>query len=284
MPLVYTADELTAAKRAIRFLAARARRGLAVTELGLLMFAAGFPVAHQTVVTGMRDQLDGAWSEMNVLLERATAIKDDIPPEWRRTDAFDHADAVARMEVDSGGEMAVAIRANLRKARQPAEDEDVHSVVLWLVSIVLGEPPPVDDDEIAHRLLYAFDAHGLVEPVFANGPVAVPEGPSAFVNAMAVQVRLGVFSVPDDVTEAELIAARDLSVVLGEALQTVPPTEIRHHLGGDGVMSFWRPDEPLSVAQLINYLVKLLREQPLDVAPIVAAVAEAGWCVPVHAD
>jgi hypothetical protein len=58
---------------------------------------------------------------------------------------------------------------------------------------------------------------------------------------------------------------------------SVPRSEIRRYLGGDGVGSFWRPDDPLSVAQLLTYLVKLLRERPLDVAPIVRAVEEAGW-------
>ena len=45
--------------------------------------------------------------------------------------------------------------------------------------------PDIEDEEIAHRLLYAFDAHGLVESAAPGADPVLPEGPSALINALA---------------------------------------------------------------------------------------------------
>jgi hypothetical protein len=276
-PLVYGDAELETAQRALQALAMHARPGRPAQDLALLLFAAALPAPFERVVEAIRSHLASARSELDSLLGSAAEVVAAMPAEWRRSDAFDQSDAVARLEVESGGVLAATISSNLRKADQPTGDEDVHSVVLWLISTLLGEPPDIEDEEIAHRLLYAFDAHGLVESVAPGVAPVLPEGPTALINALAIQVRLGPFTLPEDVTETELIAARELASVLGAALHSVPRSEIRRYLGGDGVLSFWKPDDPLSVAQLLTYLAKLLREQPLDVTPIVRAVEEAGW-------
>jgi len=261
----------------IRFLAQYARRGRSHHELAVLLYAAGHPVDADTVVGGMRTVLQSVRRDFDRLAAKAAAEASAVEREWMLSDAYERAEALAELIVDQPRGLAATIRRQLRSAHQPADRGDVLTVLVSLFRTVLGEPPPKTDEYGLDQLLYAFGAHGMVEPVYPGGPVAAPDGPASFGDALARFAGPDAFEVPTDITGAELAAARSQAQTVGTVFAAIPEGPARHHLGGDHLRSFWMPTDPTRVSQVLVSFVKISRTVALQVEEVAEAVRAQGW-------
>lgn len=218
-----------------------------------------------------------ARNELESFMTAAAEEIPDVDSEMTLSEPFERAEAAALQTLSRHRGPAGAIRRHLRGARQPAQDADVSSVLTGIFSMILGEPPPLDDAVMLNQILYAFGGHGLVEPLFPGAPVVMPEGAAAFGETLAVVARAGIFEVPDDISHAELVSAREFCRSLSSALTSIPIEALKHHLGGDATATFWQPDDPLKVTQMLTYFVKVSRICPLNSGHIIAAVQQQGW-------
>lgn len=274
--LVYTELELATAREVIAFLATHARRGRPKSDLALLLFANNLPVPHDRVVTGLRIQIMRIRREIRAAVELARSETSEVASEWALTAAYEHAEAMADRAISRKSKTARAIRRQLSHAGQPSTTADVHAVLTALFRTALGEPPDVDDAEGLAQILFAFGAHGLVEkPDFADTAI-VPEGPTGYGKLLNLAAT-GVLTVADDITDDELAGARELAQTLSMVYAAIPSPQVLHYLGGDATLSFWQPDHPQKVAQLLNYFVNVRRETGLDPTPIVNALRQLGW-------
>ena len=64
--------------------------------------------------------------------------------------------------------------------------------------------------------------HGVLEPAAPNVPPLLEGGPAEFVRSVAYVGRQALQSLPDDVTDVELFAIRDIMVDLARALSAIP--------------------------------------------------------------
>ena len=278
----YSTDALIQAQQNLRFLHAHARRGRSAGALALLLKANGLYASHQATTEALTNYVIKVRAELAKSVRQAASEGRPVPIEWRLSDEYEAAEAMAGRELARKGELARSVRRQLRRAGGPHGDHEVLQTLVAMYATALGEPPAADDVETYDKLLHAFGAHGLIEPITPGGPVVVPEGPSGLADALRLFAGLGILDLPIDFTECEIDDCLAFCRTAAAALGSIPQGAdlLRHHVGGAGVLGFWKDDDPEAIALCLLLFVRILRTTTLDLSPIVSAVTEQGWYRP----
>lgn len=277
--LGYSPKDWQHATAALSYLAEHAGRGRRHSALAVRMYAAGVPVPHGTVVAALRDELSRAQAIITreTQLDNASTGVTAGEDSWGLPPEFDRAEKLAARDATKTRGLTAAIRRQLRRSGTSAAGNEV-TVVVALIQTLLGVAPDATDEVALDRMLTAYGAHGLVEPLVPGGPVVVPDGPTALREALAFHAGERAFFVPDDITADELDAARSFLLMLTTGLRNAPP-ELRHHLGGEAMLNAWQPTDAMLAAQILVGMVKVMRLPDVDVRPIVDAMREVGLLI-----